>query len=266
MASKKTGKSSTTTQKDSGKQKNDAKHLKADASLKEKAKLTKTDQIKTQGDMPVKPSSLKSTKTSSVKPAKKNSKTKKNNELDEDLLLGEEIGNEDIPDLSDFDEDKEEAEVDLESDVDDGDELTVEEALRITAGELKPKSDDDEIILTDAEGRRLCRVRDCDQVAIVETWCRYHYLLNWKRIQAKRVILQDGKLERYVEELTSRYPDKFLEILRKDLRTEKDFMSAIAELEIDESSLDNEFEDEAQNYIDEVRGVTDTGISDEEEF
>lgn len=176
-------------------------------------------------------------------------------DLEEDLLASdEEIGSEEIPDLSEFEENEVEEVEELETD-----EETVE---------VKPPTDD-EIYLTDAEGRRYCRVRDCDQISSVEGYCRYHYLLLWKRIQVRRKILVDGKLERYVEELTSRYPDKFLEMIRKDLRTEKDFLGAIAELEIDESAGDNEMDgDDTQNYIDEVRGLTtDTGtISDEEEF
>lgn len=116
-------------------------------------------------------------------------------------------------------------------------------------------AEDEEIVLTDAEGRRYCRVKECDQLAAVDMYCRYHYLLFWKNIQNRKKILSEGKLERYIEELTARYPDKYLEMLRKDLRSEKEFMSAIQELELDESSLDNEFEDESQGYIDEVRGM-----------
>lgn len=126
---------------------------------------------------------------------------------------------------------------------------------------------DEDVILTDAEGRRYCKVKDCDQYAVVEDHCRFHYLLLWKRIQVRRRILIDGKLERYVEELTARYPDKFLEMIRKDLRSEKDFHSAIAELEIDESAMDNEFEDENNSFIDEVRGMSsEPAMADEEEF
>lgn len=127
---------------------------------------------------------------------------------------------------------------------------------------------DEEIVLTDAEGRRYCRVRDCDQVANVDAYCRYHYLLLWKKIQVRKKILADGKLERYVEELTSRYPDKFLEVIRRDLRTEKDFLVAIQELEIDDSGADNDFEEDAQSYIDEVRGISEGSAttSDDDEF
>jgi hypothetical protein len=200
------------------------------------------------------------TKASTLK-KQKTAKKSNDAELDDDLLADDVESTEEIPDLEDFDADEEAEEPEPdEADSDDDD----DEAEDLSAS--RP-GEDEEIVLTDAEGRRLCRVRDCDQAAAVELYCRFHYLQNWKRIQVRRKILADGKLERYVEELTSRYPDKFLEMIRKDVRTEKDFLQSIAELEIDESGIDNDFEEESQNFIDEVRGVTsDTGMSDEEEF
>lgn len=126
----------------------------------------------------------------------------------------------------------------------------------VEAKDLSEDEDEvEEVVLTDAEGRRYCRVKDCDQLSSVDGYCRYHYLLYWKRIQVRKKILSEGKLERYVEELTSRYPDKFLDMLRKDLRSDKEFLAAIQELEIDESASDNDMEDETQTYIDEVRGM-----------
>lgn len=200
---------------------------------------------------------VKSTPTD--KPAKKSKAAKApKTRRDEDEFLPEPEdggGGEDLPDLEEFDE-TEEAQAEEEI-ADDSDNDTEDEA---------PAPHDDEVFLTDAEGRRYCKVKECDQVSAVDGYCRFHYLLLWKRIQVRRKILIDGKLERYVEELTARYPDKFLEMIRRDLKTEKDFQTAIAELEIDESANEGEFEDEAQTYIDEVRGVTETGLSDEEEF
>ena len=120
----------------------------------------------------------------------------------------------------------------------------------------------EEVILTDAEGRRYCRVKDCDRLSEVDTYCRYHYILLWKNIQVRRNILQEGKLGRYIEELTARYPDKFLEILKKDLRSEKDFLAAIQELEIDESAVEAEFDDEeSQSDLFEIQRVSDAGNS-----
>jgi hypothetical protein len=129
---------------------------------------------------------------------------------------------------------------------------------------IEAKAPVKDVVLTDAEGRELCRVKDCDQPWVVEGYCRYHYLLFWKKIQNRKKILSEGKLEQYIEELTSRYPLKFLELIRKDLSSEPDFFSAIQELDIDEGNNIDEFEDE--NFMEEVRGIgaTETERVDDE--
>ena len=146
----------------------------------------------------------------------------------------------------------------------------VEEIDDIDVNDLDTDEDSDErdqeVYLTDSEGRRLCRVRDCDQVATVDGYCRYHYLLLWKKIQIRKSILLDGKLDKYILDLTTRYPDKYLEAIRKDLRSEKDFLSAIQELEIDESALgelENQ-EEEQQQFSDEFRGIGEAPSVDED--
>jgi len=90
-------------------------------------------------------------------------------------------------------------------------------------------------------------------------------LYYWKKIQVRKKILADGKLERYIDELTARYTDKFIELLRKDLRTEKDFLAAVQELELDDSAQSNaQDEDEAKTYIEEISGVSsDSGRDDD---
>ncbi|RYZ71320.1 MAG: hypothetical protein EOP05_12190 [Proteobacteria bacterium] len=128
-------------------------------------------------------------------------------------------------------------------------------AKKSREAEVVEAEPEEEVVLLDAEGRRYCRVKDCDQASTVDGYCRFHYLLFWKNIQNRKSILAEGKLERYIEELTARYPDKYLEMLKKDLRSEKEFLAAIQELEIDEAAVDNDYEDEAQNYLDEVRGM-----------
>ncbi|MBN8541658.1 MAG: hypothetical protein J0L82_14800 [Deltaproteobacteria bacterium] len=140
-------------------------------------------------------------------------------------------------------------------------------APKVTQAKTEPKpiiveepDQAEDVVLTDADGRRYCRVKDCDRLAEVDAYCRYHYILLWKNIQTRRHILQEGKLERYIEELTARYPDKFLEILKKDLRSEKDFLAAIQELEIDESAVEAEFDDEeSQSDLFEIQRVSDSG-------
>jgi hypothetical protein len=193
-------------------------------------------------------------KPASEKASKKNLKAKKTEEVDleddfipDDDIVGDEIG--------EYEEELKAVEtLDIE----------VEEELDWSA-ESKSANEED-IYLTDADGNRYCRAKDCDQISAVDGYCRFHYLLFWKRIQVRKKILADGKLEKYIEELTARYPDKFLEMIRRDLRTQKDFQAAIQELEIDESELNSDNEDEQQSFIDEVRGIGESTNMDEDEF
>ncbi len=119
-----------------------------------------------------------------------------------------------------------------------------------------------EVLLTDAEGRVLCKYSGCDELANVEGYCRYHYMLNWKRIQLKKKILSEGKLDKYINELTAKYPDKYIEMLRGDLKSEKDFVSVVNELEIDDS--DSSISEDDDEGFDEVQEVAGKRSSDED--
>lgn len=107
----------------------------------------------------------------------------------------------------------------------------------------------EEVVLTDAEGNVLCKVRDCDEISTTEGYCRYHYLMYWKMIQRRREILKSGKLQKYIDELTSHLPDKYLKIMRKDLSSEKDFMMTIQNLNIDDVESDED------SLADELQGI-----------
>lgn len=198
---------------------------------------------------------LQKTPKTEAKSKTKAKKAEKKSEadLDSDLIGDDEFGDSEIA----------EYEEDLKAVEDDEDDSSLE--LSDEDEDIDKK--DEEIYLTDSEGRRLCKVRDCDQVASVEAYCRYHYLLLWKKIQVRKQILNDGKLEKYLEDLTSRYPDKFLEVIKKDLKTEKDFMSVIHEMELDESALneaEGESDDDVQSFADEIRGIGEAPSMDDD--
>lgn len=235
-----------------------AEKEKVAAALKGKA-VKASSPAKVQPDAAKNKAASASVKSSKAKSPKKESKTKK-----EELDLFDDGEVTESEELLEYEAELEVA-VDESEEVSDlsSDEVLLEAHAAGTSG--APAENEEDIILTDAEGNRYCRAKDCDQISLVEGYCRYHYLLFWKKIQVRKEILQDGKLEKYVEDLTSRYPDKFLEMLKKDLRTTKDFLAAIAELEIDESAGENEFEEDAQTFIDEVRGLSDTGASMEDD-
>jgi hypothetical protein len=122
---------------------------------------------------------------------------------------------------------------------------------------------EEDIILTNADGKQYCRVHDCDSEGNTDGYCRFHYLALWKRNKIKAKILQGGKLDKYIEDLTAKYPDKYLEMLRKDLASEKDFTLIINEMDVEDSNEESESEEEASRFIEEVRGGVPTGDDDE---
>ena len=53
--------------------------------------------------------------------------------------------------------------------------------------------------------------------------------------------------------------------MKKDLKTEKDFLSVIQELDLDENAMaETEGEDEVQSFSDEIRGIGDAPSMEED--
>ena len=75
--------------------------------------------------------------------------------------------------------------------------------------------------------------------------CRLHFIKNWKKIKRKELILKEGKLNQYIEELVVKYPDKYIEAIRQDLASDKDFAKVIYDLDLDEGV--DEFDAEGES-------------------
>lgn len=88
------------------------------------------------------------------------------------------------------------------------------------------------------ELKKRCREAACDLEVTVVGYCRLHYIKNWRKIKRKEAILATGQLNNYVEELVSKYPDKYLDVIRQDLSSEKDWSKVVVDLELD--STDDE--------------------------
>lgn len=94
----------------------------------------------------------------------------------------------------------------------------------------------------EAAGEKLCREAGCENIATTKGYCRLDYIKNWKKIKRKEMILKEGKLNQYIEELVSKYPDKYIDIIRQDLSTEVNFTKIIHDLELDESIDDLDYD------------------------
>lgn len=106
----------------------------------------------------------------------------------------------------------------------------------------------------DSQGRAICREVGCDALAVMAGYCRAHYIKNWKKIKRKEMILREKKLNRYIEELVAKYPDKYIEAIREDLANDKAFSKVVTDLELGESVDD--FDSDSENIdslIDNIR-------------
>jgi hypothetical protein len=88
----------------------------------------------------------------------------------------------------------------------------------------------------------VCREVACEGLGTSAGYCRLHYIKNWKKIKRKEVILKEGKLNQYIEELVSKYPEKYIEAIRLDLANDKEFAKVIVDLDLDEN--DDDFDSE----------------------
>ena len=94
----------------------------------------------------------------------------------------------------------------------------------------------------DALTESVCREVACEGLGTTAGYCRLHYIKNWRKIKRKEIILKEGKLNVYIEELVAKYPEKYLEAIRNDLTNDKEFAKVIHDLDLDESMDDFEGE------------------------
>jgi hypothetical protein len=95
----------------------------------------------------------------------------------------------------------------------------------------------------------VCREVACEGLGTSAGYCRLHYIKNWKKIKRKEVILKEGKLNQYIEELVGKYPEKYIEAIRLDLANDKEFAKVIVDLDLDENDDDFEAEGSADSDV-----------------
>ena len=89
---------------------------------------------------------------------------------------------------------------------------------------------------------KMCRETGCENLSSTKGYCRLDYIKNWKKIKRKEMILKEGKLNQYIEELVNKYPEKYIDVIRQDLSSEVNFNKVIHDLELDESIDDLDYD------------------------
>ena len=92
------------------------------------------------------------------------------------------------------------------------------------------KKHKEEILLKDAEGRHYCREENCDQSAVTDMYCRYHYLALWKYHRVRKQLLEDRYLPHTIQKLMKSFGEPALHVVLKDFKSEKTFETAAREM------------------------------------
>lgn len=66
---------------------------------------------------------------------------------------------------------------------------------------------------------RICKDPDCKNAETTEGYCRLHYLKNWKQIKEETRKKAAKRLNRYIEHVVKHHPDRYLEIIKKEIRS-----------------------------------------------
>jgi uncharacterized protein YihD (DUF1040 family) len=135
----------------------------------------------------------------------------------------------------------------------------------VVAGKAAKLAKPAKVAKVGAHSDRMCRELACENMATTKGYCRLDYIKNWKKIKRKEMILKEGKLNQYIEELVGKYPDKYIDVIRQDLSTEVNFNKVIHDLELDESIDDLDYDGDS---IDALIGGIKKEIEDfgDEEF
>jgi len=97
-----------------------------------------------------------------------------------------------------------------------------------------------------------CPVKECGQPATTGKYCRLHYIAHWQGEKKRSHEAKEKMLDRYVKALTKRFPDEYLEVIKKDLANPQSFKKTVQELDI-ENMEDIDFLDDVQDFLKNIK-------------
>ncbi|MDO8494446.1 MAG: hypothetical protein Q7S68_03825 [Deltaproteobacteria bacterium] len=67
---------------------------------------------------------------------------------------------------------------------------------------------------------KLCKEKECHNSQTTGGYCRLHYLRYWKKIKTDKQKKAAVHLNKYIEGIMRRHPDRFVEEIKKDIRSD----------------------------------------------
>ena len=91
---------------------------------------------------------------------------------------------------------------------------------------------------------KYCVQSECNQAASTHGYCRLHYLANWKHIKFNKHVQAERRLNNFVDRLSKKYPESFMEKIKEGLESEDKFAETAVELDIEPKEAAKETDDE----------------------
>lgn len=68
---------------------------------------------------------------------------------------------------------------------------------------------------------KICKEEGCHNAQTTGGYCRLHYLKHWKELKADAAEKAAKKLNRYVDYMAKKNPDRYIDDIKKDLRQKR---------------------------------------------
>jgi hypothetical protein len=78
-----------------------------------------------------------------------------------------------------------------------------------------------------AQKIKICIESGCKNAQTTKDYCRLHYLKNWKILKEEEQKKAADRLNKYVEGICKKFPEKYVDVIRRDIRSDRtDFVGA----------------------------------------
>lgn len=102
---------------------------------------------------------------------------------------------------------------------------------------------------------KICKEAGCHNSQTTGGYCRLHYLKHWKQIKAEVNEKAAKKLNRYVDYMSKKNPERYIEDIKKDLRQRRfdpGFSAADTEGGAEPDLVDRLFGNDEMNELEEI--------------
>jgi hypothetical protein len=87
---------------------------------------------------------------------------------------------------------------------------------------------------------KICIESGCKNAQTTKDYCRLHYLKNWKGIKDAEQKKAAEKLNKYVEGIVKKFPDRYVDVIRREIRTDRgDLQRAVDEPSEEPDAFEN---------------------------